>query len=121
MLHTRFKAESPVLKVGSCHGTQLKVTGLSALSRKPNLDKLAIHRAPLGVPPLCDLSVSAFSSPSFSSPLLPSRYSSTLPLFQPPTVNGSWPIVQPASSLPTFFNSPNLPSPQLPKAKPSPK
>ncbi len=45
MLHTRFKAESPVLKVGSCHGTQLKVTGLSALSRKPNLDKLAIHRA----------------------------------------------------------------------------
>src|SRR5579863_3457453 len=40
MLHTRFKAESPVLKVGSCHGTQLKVTGLSALSRKPNLDKL---------------------------------------------------------------------------------
>src|SRR5579863_5401594 len=41
MLHTRFKAESPVLKVGSCHGTQLKVTGLSALPRKPNLDKLA--------------------------------------------------------------------------------
>jgi hypothetical protein len=39
MLHTRFTAESPVLKVGSCHGTQLKVTGLSALSRKPNLDK----------------------------------------------------------------------------------
>src|SRR5579863_9011957 len=41
MLHTRFKAESPVLKVGSCRGTQLKVTGLSALQRKPNLDKLA--------------------------------------------------------------------------------
>src|SRR6266478_4481092 len=45
MLHTRFKAESPVLKVGSCHGTQLKVTGLSALSRKPNLDKLGARPA----------------------------------------------------------------------------
>src|SRR6266478_8052260 len=48
MLHTRFKAESPVLKVGSCHGTQLKVTGLSALSRKPNLDKLGASPALLG-------------------------------------------------------------------------
>src|SRR5258708_5821106 len=48
MLHTRFKAESPVLKVGSCHGTQLKVTGLSALSRKPNLDKLGACPALLG-------------------------------------------------------------------------
>src|ERR1700732_2595741 len=46
MLHTRFKAESPVLRVGSCHGTQPKVTGLSALPRKPNLDKLAACRAP---------------------------------------------------------------------------
>jgi hypothetical protein len=46
MLHTRFKAESPVLEVGSCHGTQPKVTGLSAFFRKPNLDKLAACRAP---------------------------------------------------------------------------
>src|SRR5216683_2493411 len=46
MLHTRFKAESPVLKVGSSHGTQPKVTGLSALFRKPNLDKPAACRAP---------------------------------------------------------------------------
>src|SRR6267142_6723565 len=46
MLHTRFKAESPVLRVGSCHGTQPKVTGLSALPRKANLDKPAACRAP---------------------------------------------------------------------------
>src|SRR6266404_6226128 len=46
MLHTRFKAESPVLRVGSCHGTQPKVTGLSALPRKANLDKPATCRAP---------------------------------------------------------------------------
>src|ERR1700676_1671120 len=45
ILHARFKAESPVAKVGSRHGTQPEVTGLSALSRKPNLDKL--ERAPL--------------------------------------------------------------------------
>src|SRR5882762_11429467 len=48
MLHTRFKAESPVLRVGSCHGTQPKVTGLSALPRKANLDKPAACRAPTG-------------------------------------------------------------------------
>src|SRR6202051_3405082 len=46
MLHTRFKAESPVLSVGSCHGTQPKLTGLSALPQKPNLDKPAACRAP---------------------------------------------------------------------------
>src|SRR6202051_1867767 len=48
MLHTRFKAESPVLKVGSCHGTQPKVAGLSALSRKPNLDRLDLPVAATG-------------------------------------------------------------------------
>src|SRR5258708_31951639 len=46
MLHTRFKEDSPVLSVGSCHGTQPKVTGLSALPRKPNLDKPAACCAP---------------------------------------------------------------------------
>src|ERR1700740_1255166 len=46
MLHTRFKAESPVLKVGSRHGTQPTVTGLSAFSRKPNLDKPAAMPCP---------------------------------------------------------------------------
>src|ERR1700747_1524126 len=46
MLHTRFKAESPVLKVGSRHGTQPTVTGLSAFSRKPNLDKPAALPCP---------------------------------------------------------------------------
>src|SRR6266481_1453800 len=67
MLHTRFKAESPVLKVGSCHGTQLKVTGLSALSRKPNLDKLGACPALLGC------SCSCFGLRGTGTPACPER------------------------------------------------
>src|SRR5579863_8505627 len=70
MLHTRFKAESPVLKVGSCHGTQLKVTGLSALSRKPNLDKLAACRAPTGKERCAEL---VFAGGLFRSSVLVAR------------------------------------------------
>src|SRR6267142_2625404 len=69
MLHTRFKAESPVLRVGSCHGTQPKVTGLSALPRKANLDKPAACRAPTGC--ALPLAVSVVREPSRGA-ILPS-------------------------------------------------
>src|SRR5580692_3896325 len=49
-LHTRPKAESAVPYLSSCHGTRRKAAGLSALSRKPNLDKLGACPAPTACP-----------------------------------------------------------------------